>query len=403
MNRQIEEQAIASLQPYERNTRIHSDSQVDLLVRSIQEYGWTVPVLVDEQNVVIAGHGRIEAAKRMGLERVPTIRLGDLTPEQVRAYRIADNRLTDLGEWDTGLLAQELDSLKDLDFDLELTGFNLEDLARMMPPEEEAEATPEPPAEPITQLGDVWVLGGHRLVCGDSTDKETVTRLLAGETPNLMVTDPPYGVEYDATWRTVVSAKRADLKSYDGTQRLGSVQNDNQVDWSATFRAYPQANVAYVWGPSLSLVPPHMLTENDFDLRTQIIWRKPNFVFSRGHYHWQHEVCWYAVRKGKPAAWIGDRSQSTIWDIGQMAAVGHSHDEGDVRTEHSTQKPVECMERPIRNHSGDVYDPFCGSGTTIIAAERQNRRCFAIELDPAYCDVIVERWENYTGGKAKRV
>ena len=401
MNRQIEEQAIASLQPYERNTRIHSDSQVDLLVRSIQEYGWTVPVLVDEQNVVIAGHGRIEAAKRMGLDKVPTIRLGDLTPEQVRAYRIADNRLTDLGEWDTGLLGQELSALKELDFDLELTGFNLEDLAEMLPSNggagsHEEEETPEPPEDPITKPGDIWTLGGHRLICGDCTREDHVRAVMADSwPPDLLLTDPPYcSGGFQESGRSLGSVGRR------GTPKntaAASLANDllSSRGYQALMKSMlAQSGVTFMycftdWRMWLYLFD---LAESvGFGIRSMIVWDKTQMGMGKG-WRSQHELIMWATGKVAPYGnkWGG------AGNVIQAKRTGN-----DL---HTTQKPVDLIEALIQNtpFAKTIYDPFCGSGTTIIAAERQNRRCFAIELDPAYCDVIVERWENYTGGKAKR-
>jgi DNA modification methylase len=252
---------------------------------------------------------------------------------------------------------------------------------------------PEPPADPVTKPGDLWLLGEHRLLCGDSTKAEDVARVLGDRKPFLMVTDPPYGVEYDPEWRN--EAKRPDGTPY-GAARTGVVTNDEQADWTPSYKLFP-GHVAYVWHAgrfAADLVVN--LRDSGFEVRTQVIWRKPRFIISRGHYHWQHEPCWYAVRKGGSAKWCGDRSQSTVWDIALK--------DGGEDTNHSTQKPVECMARPIRNHGGkddDVYDPFLGSGTTIIAAEQLGRRCYGLELSPAYCDVIVARWEKLTGRKAE--
>ena len=376
----------------------HPEDQVELLVRSIKEYGWTTPVLVDSQNNVIAGHGRLIAAERMGISDVPVLRLEHLTPVQARAYRIADNRLTELGGWDMDLLAQELAELKNLDFDLDLTGFDQGEISRitkdLMPEEEEKDRLPPP--DPETTLGDLYILGEHRLICGDSTDPDTVSRVLNGEKPTLMVTDPPYGVEYDADWRN------RDLDLFKRS-RIGKVQNDDRSNWQDAWNLSP-ADVAYCWSPPGADIANHIaaLHAAEFEMRMTIIWAKPNFPIGRGHYHVQHEPCIYTVRKGAGAGWIGDRKQTTVWNIAGMHVHDGNKEPADEKTNHSTQKPIECMERPIRNHSGDVYEPFAGSGTTIIAAERQNRRCFAIELDPGYCDVIVKRWEEYTGQIAAR-
>jgi DNA modification methylase len=262
-----------------------------------------------------------------------------------------------------------------------------EDQTGLIDPDE----VPEPPITPITQAGDLWLLGEHRLLCGDSTDGPSVQRLLAGAVPFLMVTDPPYGVEYDPTWR-----HRCGLND---SQRTGKVTNDDRVDWTAAYQLFP-GTVAYVWHAAryTSDFATNLSTAG-FEVRAQIIWRKSRFAIGRGHYHWQHEPCWYAVREsGGSAKWCGDRTQSTIWDI-------DSKDQ-DQETRHGTQKPCEAMARPIRNHGSkgdDVYDPFLGSGTTLIACQRLGRRCYGMELDPGYCDVVVQRWERFTGEKAQRV
>lgn len=239
--------------------------------------------------------------------------------------------------------------------------------------------------EPITRPGDVWLLGDHRLVCGDATDPEAVAAALAGTTPHLMVTDPPYGVDYDPSWRVEVGK---------GALALGRVANDNQADWRQAWALFP-GDVAYVWhGGKHAAIVSESLQACRFEIRSQIIWDKGRLIISRGHYHWRHEPAWYAVRKGRTGHWNGDRKQTTVWQI------PHRRSE----TGHGTQKPIECMKRPIENNSalGDrVYDPFVGSGTTIIAAEISGRVCHAIELDPVYVDVAVRRWEAHTGRSAR--
>ena len=388
MTRELRHVPPGDLTPYPDNARTHPEAQVARLADMIREYGFTNPILVDRDGVIIAGHGRHEAAVKAGLDTVPTITL-DLTQEQARAYRIADNQLALEGEWDADLLAREFAALDAIDFDLSLTGLGADDVNAILADtsEIEEEPTPEPPAEPETKPGDLWVLGGHRLICGDSTDPDVVARVLDGATPNLMVTDPPYGVEYDAAWR--------DKINYAPGRARGKVENDDRADWSAAWRLSP-ANVVYCWCPPGSDFIEHglALRASGFVQRSTLVWAKHGFPIGRGHYHWKHEACIYSVRKGATAGWIGDRKQNTVWEIDKPRKS---------ETGHSTQKPLECMERPIRNHSGDVYDPFLGSGTTLIAAERQRRRCFAIEIDPGYCDVAVTRWEKHTGGKATRL
>lgn len=229
--------------------------------------------------------------------------------------------------------------------------------------------------------GDLWLIGEHRLLCGDSTKAEDVARLLDGAEPNLMVTDPPYGVDYDADWRNEAADKG--LISH-AASRVGRVENDSRVDWSEAWALFP-GNVTYCWHADRHASEVQRSLESaGFEMRTQIIWAKQTFAISRGHYHWQHEPCWYAFRKGESAEWIGGRSQSTLWQITW---------DKNIEGGHSTQKPLECMARPIRNHEGDVYEPFCGSGTTMVAAENLKRKCYALEISPDYCAVILERMQ----------
>jgi len=257
------------------------------------------------------------------------------------------------------------------------------DLEDVEPKIERAE---ELQAEYNTELGQVWELGDHRLVCGDSRETNIVDLALRRETPLLMVTDPPYGVEYDPNWRNEVLRENAD-------RAIGKPQNDDIVDWRESYKLFP-GDVMYIWhaGNMAFFVAESIIASNAV-IRTQIIWAKNNIVISRGNYHPKHEPCWYAVRKGKTAHWIGDRKQSTVWNIDKPMKS---------ETGHSTQKPIECMARPIRNHESDlVYDPFVGSGTTIIACEQLKRKCRAIEIDPGYVAVSIKRWEDLTGNKAK--
>ncbi|WP_245512909.1 DNA-methyltransferase [Enterovirga rhinocerotis] len=243
--------------------------------------------------------------------------------------------------------------------------------------------------------GDLWALGPHRIVCGDATDPRHVGLALGGARPNLMVTDPPYGVSYDPAWREWSLGKAG--------VSLGTVANDNRADWREAWALFP-GDVAYVWhGALFGSVTQDALRAAGFLVRSQIIWRKQHFAISRGAYHWMHEPCWYAVRRGRTAYWTGDRKQRTVWDIAN-ATGWRSIDDG--RTGHATQKPLECMRRPMRNHSrpGDlVYDPFLGSGSTLIAAEELGRICLGLELMPAYVDLVLDRWERFTGRTAERI
>lgn len=380
---------VASLFPYARNARTHSDAQVAQIAASIREFGFTNPILVDGQRGVIAGHGRLLAARKLGLTEVPTIELSHLSQAQKRAYILADNRLALSAGWDEDMLRIELGDLHVEGFDLALTGFDPDEIASfLIDPTQgltDPDAVPELPEKPASRAGDVWRMGKHRLVCGDSTDPRVVDIALAGVRPLLMATDPPYGVDYDPAWRN-----RAGLGS---SPRVGRVENDHRADWREAWALFP-GDVAYVWHGALHAVTvAESLTACGFDIRAQIIWAKERLVLGRGHYHWQHEPCWYAVRGG--GHWFGDRKQTTLW---QIASRGQ-----DAETVHGTQKPVECMKRPIENNSSPgqaIYEPFCGSGTTIIAAEMTGRACYGIELSPAYVDVAVQRWQAFTGEQA---
>ena len=388
--------SIDDLIPYARNARKHPPEQVAQLAASMREFGFTMPVLVAEDGTIIAGHGRVLAAQELGMTEVPVIVARGWTDAQRRAYTLADNQLALTSEWDEDLLKIELGDLREEGFDLGLIGFDAKELDKLLgvgtagltDPDE----TPEPEEVAVTRPGDIWILGEHRIICGDSTDAATVEALLAGEKPHLMVTDPPYGVEYEPDWRN--KALRADGTPIAG-RAVGEVLNDDRADWREAWELFP-GDVAYVWcapGPLQCVVHDSMCAAS-IEPRQQIVWAKSNFAIGRGHYHYQHEVCWYGVRKGGTSHWNGDRKQTTLWEIPKPAKS---------ETGHGTQKPVECMKRPIENNSqpGDaVYEPFSGSGTTIIAAEMTGRRCFAVELNPAYVDIAVRRWQAFTGQEA---
>ena len=386
----IDHRRIADLVPYARNARTHSEAQVALIAGSIREYGFTNPVLVDGANGIIAGHGRVMAAESLGLGTVPVIELAHLTEAQKRAYILADNRLAEQAGWDRDLLSLELGDLRDLGVELGDLGFEageIDALFRGAEADPREDVVPEVPVVPVSRVGDLWLLGPHRLLCGDATDANAVTRLLNGVTPHLMITDPPFGVNYDPSWRNTAGLSE--------TKRTGKVLNDHRADWREAWALFP-GDVAYVWHGALhATTVADSLIASGFAIRSQIIWAKERLVLSRGDYHWQHEPCWYAVRTKAKGHWSGDRRQTTLWQI-------PSRDQ-DAATVHGTQKPVDCMRRPILNNSSAgqaVYEPFSGSGTCIIAAETTGRACFAMELDPAYVDVAVTRWQAFTGQEA---
>jgi DNA modification methylase len=380
---------VSDLIGYAKNARTHSPQQVSQIAASIKEFGFTNPLLIDETNGIIAGHGRVLGAKKAGMRDVPCIIVTGLTETQKRALVLADNQLTLNGGWDTDTLVEELGILVSEGFDVSgIVGFSDEDLAKLIGGGTgtgltDEDAIPEPPVHPVSQPGDVWILGRHRLVCGDSTDALVVEKCLNGVTPHLMVTDPPYGVAYDPAWRGKA------LK--DGAKRAeGMVSNDGQADWREAWALFP-GEVAYVWHGMLhSGEVVESLSAADFEVRAEIIWVKNRHVLSRGHYHPQHESCWYAVKKGGTGHWAGDRKQTTVWQIDHMKSD----------TGHGTQKPVEAMRRPVLNNSSPghaVYEPFNGSGTTVMACESTGRCAHAIEIDPTYVDVAVKRWSEFTG------
>jgi DNA modification methylase len=388
----VQYRAASSLIPFPNNARTHSDAQVAQIAASIREFSWTNPILVDEHNGIIAGHGRLLAAEKLGMREVPVIALAGLSEAQKRALVIADNKLALNAGWDDDLLALELGELAGLGFDLGLTGFSdLEVLALTSRGNEgltDPDDIPDAPAQAVSALGDLWQLGRHRLICGDSTDAQAVSRVLEGVKPHLCVTDSPYGVNYDPAWRQKLHT--------DSNLATGKVMNDDRADWREAWALFP-GDVIYAWHGGLhASTVAESLEACGFVVRSQIIWDKTRLVIGRGDYHWQHEPCWYAVRKGRKGHWAGDRKQTTLWSIPHRKSA----------TGHGTQKPVECMKRPIENNSSPgqaIYEPFSGSGTTIIAAEMTGRACHAIELDAAYVDVAVIRWQEFSGEQAIHV
>ena len=378
--------SLERLVPYARNARTHSDTQIAEIAGSIRTFGFTNPILVSEHGDIIAGHGRLAAARQLGMAEAPVIEIEGLSETERRQLVLADNRIALNAGWDTEMLNLELRDLADLGVDLGTLGFIDDELAQALCPDAikgatEEDAIPDIAECAVSRPGDIWRLGDHRVICGDATDKETVDQLLQGIVPHLMVTDPPYGVEYDPTWRHG--------RGVSNSERTGKVQNDERADWSPAWALFP-GHIAYVWHAALHAgTVAESLAREGFTIRAQINWAKERLVIGRGDYHWQHEPCWYAVRK--KGNWTGNRKQTTLWTIPNR--------DQDADTIHGTQKPVECMRRPILNNSNPgqaVYDPFLGSGTTLIAAETSSRICLGIELDPLYVDVAVRRWEAFT-------
>jgi DNA modification methylase len=395
----VERWPIGRLTPYANNARLHSAADLDKLAASIRKWGWTMPVLADEDGMLLAGHARVAAAAKLGLTSIPVVVARCWSEDEKRAYRLADNQLGACASWDPEQLSKELRDLKFAEFDLGLIGFEPDQLEQFLGDlgsngRTDPDSVPEIPDQPVTRAGDVWLLGDHRIGCGDSTSATIVAQVLEGSRPHLMVTDPPYGVGYDPSWR-------ADQNHSAGKLAQGRVLNDDRADWREAYALFP-GEVAYIWfGALRGDVVAAGLAACGFQLRAQIVWAKQHFTLSRGDYHWKHETCWYAVRDGKTSHWQGGRKQTTLWEIPNNNPFGNGLREES--SGHGTQKPVECMRRPIANNSRPgqaIYDPFLGSGTSLIAAEMSGRVCYGLELDPAYVDVAVRRWHRFTGREA---
>jgi site-specific DNA-methyltransferase (adenine-specific) len=385
---------LARLRPHERNARTHSPEQVAQIAASIQEFGFTNPILVGEDDGIIAGHGRLAAAMDLGLTEVPVIVLGHLTTEQRRAYVLADNQLALNAGWDMELLRLELADLQLADFDLSLIGFGDDELADLLPnvnelpPEDaDADAVPEPPAEPITKLGDVWLLGKHRLMCGDSTSIEAVQQLMDGGKADLLLTDPPYNVAYEGKTAEALTIQNDSMSDEDFRQFLRDV-------YSTADAVMKPGAVFYIWHADLEGYNFRGAAHDvGWQVRQCLIWSKNSLVMGRQDYHWKHESCLYGWKEGAGHYWGNDRSQTTVLDFNRPSRNG----------EHPTMKPVELFQYQLENSSkrGNlVLDLFGGSGTTAIAAEQTSRHARLMELDPRYCDVIVKRWQRFTGKTA---
>jgi len=393
----IEQWPTGKLLPYARNARTHSEDQVAQIAASIVEFGFTNPILAGSDGIIVAGHGRLTAAQKLGLEVVPVVVLDHLTPTQRRALIIADNRIAENAGWDDAMLRVELDALRDDDFDLSLTGFDADALADLFEGEEGDtgqtgdDEVPESQDAVISRLGDVWLLGGHRVLCGDATDAKSYEQLLQGNEVDMTVTDPPYNVNYANSAKDKMRGKDR------------AILNDNLGDGFYDFLLAALTPIianctgaVYVAMSSSELdVLQAAFREAGGKWSTFIIWAKNTFTMGRSDYQRQYEPILYGWPEGGKHHWCGDRDQSDVWQIKKP----HKNDL------HPTMKPVELVERAIRNSSkpGDVVlDPFGGSGTTLIAAEKSGRTARLMELDPKYVDVIVRRWQDWTGKLAKR-
>jgi DNA modification methylase len=393
---------------YARNPR-RNDAAVGRMCDSIREFGFAVPCLVRSGGELIDGHLRLKAAHKLGLTELPVILCDQWTEAQVKAFRLLINRSATWASFDEELLAAELLDLQKADFDLSLTGFDTRELDEFLlhdPPD--VDAAPPLPAVAVTRLGDLWLCGRHRVLCGDATDAGVVSQLLGERQPSLLVTDPPYGIELDSEWRDRAGLngcgpaapsymKKKRTKGHQET----SISGDTRADWSAAFALVPSLQVGYVWHASrFTREVLDGLLRIGFVHHQQIIWDKQRTVLTRTHYWFQHEPCWY-VRKIN-AAWYGKPGEnSTIWATPSPKFIMGGSDE--TKFDHPTQKPIELMRRPILNHTQRgalVYDPFLGSGTTLAAAEVTERICCGLEIDPKYADVVVERWQQLSGQKA---
>ncbi len=393
MAQRIELWPLDRLKPYEKNARTHSPEQVSQIAKSIVEFGFTNPILVDSSDGIIAGHGRLTAAYELDLSTVPVVVLDHLSERQRKAYVLADNQLALNAGWDMELLRSELKDLVSDDFDISLLGFSDEELTDLMPevlePEYEGDADeiPEPPEDPITKPGDLWILGDHRLLCGDSTNLQQIERLMDGEKADLWLTDPPYNVEYEGKTKDKLVIENDSMSPQEFRQFL--------VDVYIAADAVMKAGAGfYIWhADSEGLNFRGAADEMGWRVRQCLIWVKQSMVLGRQDYHWKHEPCLYGWKEGAAHTWNTDRKQTTVLEF----------DRPTRSTEHPTMKPVDLFQYQMCNSSKQgavILDSFGGSGTTMIAAERSRRKARLMELDPRYCDVIVKRWEEYTSKTA---
>ena len=425
--KELQSVEIAKIKPYKNNAKIHGKNQLKKLQESISEFGFLTPCLIDQDFNLIAGHGRVEAAKALGMKEVPCVYIENLNETQRRAYILADNRLGELGEWDMDLVSQELQTLNDSGFNLELTGFTFDDITSddidFSELDEEAEKIEqELPEEATIQQGQMFRLGNHILLCGDSTKEDNLKKLMGKELADLVVTDPPYNV--DVTGGTKENLKiMNDSMSDDSFVEFLSLAFKNLTDGLKLGGGW------YIWLAS-STYPQFekALSNNKMHEHQQLIWVKNQFILGRSDYQWRHEPCLYGWKEGAAHYFIDDRTKSTVFekieDIDSMSEADAKkllkrfynqnltmssiiHEKKPLKSEnHPTMKPVALIERLIENssRSGDiVLDLFGGSGTTLIACENKKRKCRMMELDPHYCEVIIKRWEKLTGRKAELI
>jgi DNA modification methylase len=408
----VERRNVASLVPYARNARTHSEAQISAIAASIREWGWTVPVLVDEADGIIAGHGRILAAQKLGISEVPVMVASGWTEAQKRAYVIADNKLALNAGWDDELLKLELGNLRSLDFDLSLTGFSTDELATLTLEENEGltdpDAVPEPPANPVTRRGDLWIMGHHRLLCGDATNPDDVVRLMNGERAALFATDPPYLVDYDGTnhpTKKNASARARKIANKDWSEDYIEHKHwDDSSQGPQFYEAFMQVAIDcaidedaawYCWHASRrQAMLEACWTKFGVLHHQQIIWAKSRPVLTRSVMLWAHEPCLFGWRSGKKPRINREGFEhwpTTVWSIPSS----------EIETrEHPTSKPVRVFTLPMELHTvpGEVcYEPFSGSGSQQIAGEKTGRRVYGLELSETFCDVVINRWQTFTG------
>ena len=399
----VEYRPLYSLVPYARNARTHSEAQVAEIAGSIREFGFTNPVLIAEDGTLIAGHGRVLAARLLGMDAVPTITLTGLSDSQRRALVLADNRIALNAGWDEALLALELTDLKEAGFDLGILGFEDGELDRLLAGTEGEEegstppvVIPEPPRNPASRTGDLWILGDHRLLCGDSTSVDDVRRLMNGERAVLFATDPPYLVDYNGSNHPT---RNKDWSASYGTTWDDSSQGAELYEnfiAAAMSEAITEDAAWYCWHASRRQAMLEECWEKaGAFVHQQIIWVKDRGVLTRSHYLWKHEPCLMGWRRPNRPPKVADETLPSTWEM-----PGFTKDE---RPDHPTPKPLDAFGIPMRQHvprGGLCYEPFCGSGSQIMAGEANGRRVFAMEISPAYVDVAVERWQAETGQDA---
>lgn len=388
----IETVKITDLTAYDKNSRTHSDEQIAQIAASISQFGFTNPVLIDANNMIIAGHGRVLGATKLGLQSVPCLRLSHLSDEQKRAYVIADNKLAMNAGWDEDLLSLELRLLKELNFDLDVIGFNEDELTDLLKADQEEtigltdeDAVPEVPIQPVSKIGDVWLMGKHRLMCGDSTSIDSVKKLMNGELADQLITDPPYNVAYVGKAKSAMKIDNDNMSNDNFRQFL----RDAFVSANSVMK---EGAVFYIWhSDSEGYNFLAACKDAGWKVRQCIIWKKQSMVMGRRDYHAKHEPCLYGWKDGASHLWSSDRKQTTILEFDRSF-------KNDI---HPTMKPVNLIEYQILNNtkgSDVVLDLFGGGGSTLIAAEKNGRIARLMELDPKYVDVIVKRWEEFTGG-----